>query len=323
MCTSDVAFCSTIAKLRGVLDELRTAPSLTEREIADQPAAWARAGALAPAVDLLPTGARVALVGCGSSWSAAAAIAALREDMGLGETDAFPASEAPVGRAYDRVIAISRSGTTTELLHALARVTGGARTAAIVGTPDSPVARMCDEAVCLGFANDQSVVQTRFVSTTIALARACLGEDLRPVIADGRAALEQPLPAAAVERPHQVFLGRGWCAGLAAAAALVVRETAQASCESYPAMEYRHGPIALARPGTAVWFLGGAPEGLDDQVAATGALVVDSSLDPLAQLVQVQRVAVAKAAARGLDPDRPPHLSRSIVLEATHTDGVS
>jgi fructoselysine-6-P-deglycase FrlB-like protein len=298
-------------------------PSLTEREIAEQPAAWARAAELAPSVDLLPTGARVAVIGCGSSWSVATAIAALREGLGLGETDAFPASEAPLGRAYDRVVAISRSGTTTELLDALARARSDTRTIALVGEPDCPVAAACDEALCLGFANDQSVVQTRFVSTTIALARACLGEDLRPVIADGRAALDQPLPADARDRPHHVFLGVGWCAGLAAAAALVLRETAQAACESYPAMEYRHGPIALAQRRTAVWFLGGAPAGLDDQVTATGAAVMRSSLDPLAQLVQIQRVAVAQAAARGLDPDRPPHLSRSIVLEATHSDGIT
>jgi fructoselysine-6-P-deglycase FrlB-like protein len=291
--------------------------SLTAGEIADQPAAWARAAALARDVDLVHAGARMALIGCGSSWSAAAAIAALRERAGLGETDAFAASEAPLGRAYDRVVAISRSGTTSELLHALERVRSGTRTVALVGNPDSPVAQACNEAVSLRFADDRSVVQTRFVSTTIALARACLGEDLEPVIADGSAALEQPLAAAAVSRPHHVFLGLGWCAGLAAAAALMLRESAQAACESYPAMEYRHGPIALAGPRTAVWFLGGAPAGLEEQVSDTGAAALRSSLDPLAQLVQVQRVAIAQAAARGLDPDRPPHLSRSIVLEAS------
>jgi fructoselysine-6-P-deglycase FrlB-like protein len=293
---------------------------LTEREIADQPAAWARADALAPAVDLFSTGARVALIGCGSSWFAAAAIAALRERAGLGETDAFPASEARLGRGYERVVAISRSGTTSELLQALAQVPAGTRTFALVGAPDSPVAQACDDVVSLSFADDQSVVQTRFVSSTLALARACLGEDLGPVIADGWAALEQPVPAAARDRPHQVFLGIGWCAGLAGAAALVMREAAQAMCESYPAMEYRHGPIALAKAHTAVWFLGDAPSGLADQVAATGAAVIRSALDPLAQLVQVQRVAMALATARGLDPDRPPHLSRSIVLEGAQTE---
>jgi fructoselysine-6-P-deglycase FrlB-like protein len=291
---------------------------LTQREIADQPPAWSRAAALAREVDPFPAGARIAVIGCGSSWSAAAAIAGLREARALGETDAFPASEARLSRAYDRVVAISRSGTTSEVLYALERLPAGTPTTAIVGTAGSPVEEACDEVVQLGFANDQSVVQTRFVTATIALARACLGQDLEPVVADGRAALGGPLPEPACDRPHHVFLGRGWCAGLAGAAALMLRETAQATCESYPAMEYRHGPIALAGTDTAVWFLGEAPAGLEDEVARTGAAVIRSALDPLAQLVQVQRVAVALAAARGLDADRPRHLSRSIVLEGAH-----
>jgi glucosamine 6-phosphate synthetase-like amidotransferase/phosphosugar isomerase protein len=41
---------------------------------------------------------------------------------------------------------------------------------------------------------------------------------------------------------------------------------------------------------------------------------VESALDPLADLVRVQRLAVARAAARGLDPDLPRHLTRSVVL---------
>jgi glucosamine 6-phosphate synthetase-like amidotransferase/phosphosugar isomerase protein len=49
-------------------------------------------------------------------------------------------------------------------------------------------------------------------------------------------------------------------------------------------------------------------------VASTGAHVQTSDLDPLAQLVQVQRLAVAAAEARGLDPDHPRALTRSVVL---------
>jgi glucosamine 6-phosphate synthetase-like amidotransferase/phosphosugar isomerase protein len=35
----------------------------------------------------------------------------------------------------------------------------------------------------------------------------------------------------------------------------------------------------------------------------------------MAELVRVQRLAVALALARGLDPDHPRHLARSVVLE--------
>ncbi len=49
-------------------------------------------------------------------------------------------------------------------------------------------------------------------------------------------------------------------------------------------------------------------------IAATGATVIDGRGDPLAELVLIQRAAVTLAAARGLDADRPTHLSRSVVL---------
>ena len=51
--------------------------------------AWRASAAVA-----LPAGERIAVIGCGSSWHAAKALAALRERSGAGETDAFAASEA-------------------------------------------------------------------------------------------------------------------------------------------------------------------------------------------------------------------------------------
>ena len=79
-------------------------------------------------------------------------------------------------------------------------------------------------------------------------------------------------------------------------------------------MEYRHGPISVAGSGSLVWLLGAAPAGLVDDVGRTGATVLDGTLDPMAELVQIQRMAVALAQARGLDPDQPQHLTRSVVL---------
>jgi fructoselysine-6-P-deglycase FrlB-like protein len=95
---------------------------------------------------------------------------------------------------------------------------------------------------------------------------------------------------------------------------LKLRESAQAWAESYPAMEYRHGPISVADAHSAVFVFGAAPDGLVGQISRTGAAVVISPLDPMAQLVGAQRLAVALADARGLDPDAPRNLTRSIVL---------
>ncbi|MEU1386472.1 MULTISPECIES: SIS domain-containing protein [unclassified Nonomuraea] len=286
----------------------------TEAEIESQPSCWRRAVADVPASALPEPGERVAVVGCGTSWFIAMAYATLREQAGLGETDAFAASEAPVGRSYDRVLALTRSGTTTEVLELLSRT--NARTTAITADPKTPVMTAADEVIVLDYADETSVVQTRFATTQLAMLRASLGEDLTGAIADAERALAEPLPAELVEAEQFSFLGSGWSVGLAQEAALKMREASRSWTEAYPAMEYRHGPISIAGPGRVTWMLGTAPEGLREQVEATGGTFFESGLDPMAELVRAQRVAVARAFARGLNPDEPMHLTRSVILSS-------
>ena len=289
-------------------------PGRTEAEIASQPGCWLRAAALAADLGgVLPArGERVAVVGCGTSWFIAQSYAALREASGAGETDAFAASEMPAGRRYDRVVALSRSGTTTEILQLLAQL--DAPTLAITASADTPVAASADAVIALDFADEQSVVQTRFATTELALLRAHLGHDIAAVARAAEQILASPLPQPLTSARQFTFLGTGWTCGLANEAALKLREAAGLWTESYPAMEYRHGPVAVTGPGSVVWLLGPAPDGLAGEVAAAGGLAWRGNEDPMAELVGVQRLAAAMARARGLDPDRPRNLSRSVIL---------
>src|SRR5262245_17612173 len=69
----------------GIGDHDQPAMSLISDEIRDQPHAWKRACALArDSRAALPAGERIAVIGCGSSWHAAKALAALRERSGAG-----------------------------------------------------------------------------------------------------------------------------------------------------------------------------------------------------------------------------------------------
>jgi fructoselysine-6-P-deglycase FrlB-like protein len=294
------------------------AGSFLEAEIASQPACWRQAlGGLDRWRQALPRpGERVAVVGCGTSWFAAQAYAVLREQTGLGLTDAFAASEMPPRRGYDRLLAITRSGTTTEVLDLLAALRGQCPTVAITAGPATPVQEVADDSVVLDFANEHAVVQTRFATTTLALLRAHLGQDLTGPLAEAEQALATDLPSGARRRSQFTFLGRGWSVGLANEAALKLREAALAWAESYPAMEYRHGPVSISDTDSVVWFLGEPPQGLVDEAARTGALVVAEPRDPMAELVRVQRFAAAIALAKGLDPDNPRHLARSVVLQS-------
>jgi fructoselysine-6-P-deglycase FrlB-like protein len=284
-----------------------------EAEIDSQPSCWREAAARLPDVrDALPRdGERVAVFGCGTSLYMARAYAALREAKGRGLTDAFPASELPLGRGYDRHVAITRSGTTTEVLTAIERLGDDAPVTAITAVPGAAFAEGT-RAIVLEFADERSVVQTRFATSALALLRASLGEAVPD--RDAERALAEPLVSEWLEAEQITFLGRGWTIGLADEAALKAREAARLWTESYTAMEYRHGPISIAQPGRLTWMFGEAPDGLAEDVAATGAAYATSTLDPMAQLVLAQRLAVAHARARGLDPDRPRSLTRSVVL---------
>ncbi|NBM16741.1 SIS domain-containing protein [Streptomyces sp. GC420] len=295
--------------------------SRTASEIATQPSCWHRAAEAAAGFDGLPRpGERVAVTGCGTSWFMATAYAALREASGEGVTDAFAASEFPPGRlsSYDRVVAITRSGTTTEVLELLAALRGNAPTLVLTADPRTPVMEAADTVAVLDWADEESVVQTRFATTALAFLRTGLPNGARAVrkaAVDAELAVTEPLPEAAVEAEQWTFLGRGWTYGLAQEAALKMREAAGAWTESYPAMEYRHGPISITGPGRVTWVFGPLPEGLAGDVSrAGGQLVAHRDCDPMADLVRVQRLAVAIAETHGLDPDRPKNLTRSVIL---------
>jgi fructoselysine-6-P-deglycase FrlB-like protein len=285
-----------------------------EEEVASQPEVWAAAAELArrSADALPPEGARVCVVGCGTSWFVAQAYAALREAAGHGWTDAFAASELPIGRRYDVLVAISRSGTTTEVLGALRQGVAD-RSVAITTDGGHPIAEHAEDVIALPFADEQSVVQTRFATAALTLLR----EPLAPGAAAASAAaaeraLEAPLPE---EAEQWTFLGRGWTIGLASEAALKMRESAQLWTEAYPLFEYRHGPVSIAAPGRAIWSLDRLDPAVEDELRETGATLVPAQDDPLATLVHVQRTAHAIALAHGLDPDHPRNLTRSVVLE--------
>lgn len=290
--------------------------SITTTEIESQPAVWDRAlSHLDQSRDAFgKPGESVLFLGCGTSAFVAESLAILRERAGLGITDAAYASEWRPGRRYDRVVAITRSGTTSEVLDALALVDDGVTTVAITGVAEMPVSAVVDETLVLDFADESSVVQTRFPTTVLAIARAIWGYDTGAIVEEGRNALSSAFPYDVTDFDHFVYLGSGWTYGLAQEAALKVREAAQAWSESYPLLDYRHGPIAVAHPGSLVWIFGEVAPELVADIEATGATVHSSGDDPLVQLLQAQRLAVALAESRGLTPDAPRHLSRSVIL---------
>jgi len=212
------------------------------------------------------------------------------------------------------MVYVSRTGTTTEVLDALRRASAGVRTTAITADPGSPLLQEAGAVLLLDFSAERSVVSSRFITSAIALLRAHLGEDLRALPDAAARELSRPLPPGLADHREFTFLGRGWAAAVADEAALKLREASRTWAESYPALEYRHGPISVSDEHTVVWALGEVPPSLLADARRTGALVIASGADPLVGLTGAQRLAAELAARKHIDPDQPRALSRSVIL---------
>ncbi len=288
--------------------------SATRAEVESQPAIWARVLSEAASTSpVLPSaGEPVLFVGCGTSYYIGEAYARRRNTLGLGRTRAAIASEIPYVDPAETVVVLSRSGTTSDVVRVAGQLREHSTVIGIVGEADTPVIDVCDRHILLDYADETSIVQTRFATSALALLRASLGDDQSTLVEEGRAALAGELPTTDAE--HVVFLGTDWTIGLAQEAALKCREAAGAWTEAYAIMEYQHGPIAVAGPTTLVWSFAPVPDAVRDAVTGTGAALFTMDLDPLAQMPLVHRLALHLAERSGRDVDHPHFLSRSVRL---------
>ena len=255
------------------------------------------------------------MLGCGTSYYIGESYARRRVAAGRGPTRAAIPSELDRVEDDDMVVLLSRSGTTGDLLKVARQLRSSHRTVAVTAGAGTALSEEVTRCISLDYADEASVMQTRFATTSLTLLRRSLDEDVEPLAAEGQRALDLPLPVSAEELRalrHVVFLGTRWTAALAQEAALKVREAAGFWTEAYPLFEYQHGPISCAGPGSLVWALSDVPASVADDITATGAKLAVATVDAQAELVRVHRLAVSLALREGRNPDSPPHLSRSV-----------
>ena len=290
--------------------------SSVAQEIASQPEVWRRAAAVAarrpgccrPPGSMWPSSAAARRCSWREAWAAA------RELAGQGPTDAFTPSEA-LPRRYDAVVLLTRSGTTTEVLDYARSMTGQTRLVALTGTPGSPVVALCHDTVL--FALRRRAVRRYRPASRQAPWPCCARTWARPSSRWPRRpsrSLTEPLPVDVTAMRQFVFLGQGMAVGVAREAALKLREAAGAWTEAYPATEFRHGPISAIGASQPVWALSPAPAGLREAVAPPAPPSCRRDAIPWSSSSWRSAPAVRSPKARGLDPDHPLHLTRSVIL---------
>lgn len=338
--------------------------SFTEEEITSQPEAWQQAVDIIQAEsqalkDLLKRETQqVIFTGCGSTYYLSLAAAALYQLLTGQPARAVPAGDLLLNpRLYlaDRtptlLVAVSRSGATTETLRAIQHFRQAQRGPVLVITnyDTTPLAGLGDLALVIPQGQEQSTAQTRsFASMYLAAAGLCALAAGRKDLLEAMQALpetgERLIRAygaqardlgADLSFERFYFLGSGLQYGLACETNLKMKEMSLTDSEAFHFLEFRHGPMSMVTPcSLIVGLISAANQTHEQQVLDEMALLggrvfslgetaadvafasrLPEPLRGVLYLPPLQLMALARALAKGLDPDNPKNLSAVIKLD--------
>jgi glucosamine--fructose-6-phosphate aminotransferase (isomerizing) len=337
----------------------------TYEEIISQPEAWAQAleickdlGGDFKRLWLKKPASQVLFTGCGSTYYLSLAAAALFTSLTGSCTRAIPAGDLylyPQTYIPDGIpillVAISRSGTTSETLAAVRRFrsTNSNPVACLTNHGDSPLAQESDLAIVIPAGQEKSVAQTRsfasmYIATTALAAQVAGHDDLQSVMAKLPQQGEKLIAAShsnikpfaeRLDLDRFYFLGSGPRYGLACETNLKMKEMTLTHSEPFHFLEFRHGPMSMVGGHTAVIGLRSSAcaryEGavLED-MAALGASVfvlaesdadvnfhseIPAEVRNVLYLPPLQLMAYYRSMAKGLDPDQPQNLTAVVRLD--------
>ena len=335
----------------------------TRREILSQPDAWNQALKVIeqtrkPLAPLLGEEyEQVLFTGCGSTYYLSLSAAALFQGLTGRVARAVPGGElllnpaVTLGHGSALLVAVSRSGSTTETIRAVEQFKRQNRGPVVVVTNygDQPLAKLADVALEIEKGQEQSVAQTRsfasmFVAATALAALAAGDESLLQAMGGlpnaGRKLLtaydslaEQFGRNLALDRFY--FLGSGICYGLACEANLKMKEMTLTHSESFHFLEFRHGPMSMVTESSVVVGLLSEKNfkhesAVLNEMAAKGAQIlslaesgasisfdsgIPESVRSVLYLPILQWMAFHRSLAKGLDPDRPNNLTAVVKLD--------
>ena len=315
--------------------------NVTERVIFEQFPFWK--GALSIALPQV-TAASVVIVGCGTSFYLAQAIAAAFNLNGRPALAVPGAEWARRRNAYlaDQsdlcIIALSRSGESTETVQAVeVSRAAGLPTIALTCEKDSSITRAAETVVYLETHAEEGIVMTSSASLMLIAGLRMAGVTLDAgVIAAaeaGLAAMDAGIKTIIAGRSHFVYLGAGAFYGMATEGSLKLQEMSISYSQAFHPMEYRHGPISLVDDKTVVVMLY-SEDTRDEEalvirdVQSKGAVVIGlggpgdlsipAAVSGLAQAVAMlpalQIIGERVAEAKGIDTMAPRHLNKVVVL---------
>jgi glutamine---fructose-6-phosphate transaminase (isomerizing) len=330
----------------------------TYREIKSQPEAWMQALEITSASSLLNALEydQVLFTGCGSTYYLSLAAAALYQQLTGRAARAVPGGELLLNAGTvltdqkTLLVAISRSGTTTETVKAVEKFKATKLGDVLVmSNYDERLSRLADTSIVIPKGQEESVAQTRsFASMYVAATAFCartagrndLLESMSGLPAIGERLIRDFEPAARQMGENLVFdrfyfLGSGTCYGLACEVNLKMKEMTLTHSEPFHFLEFRHGPMSMVNEKTIVVGLVSESnfnhekavlnemQALGGTTVALGESGVDiafksnihESVRGVLYLPVLQLIAFYRSLAKGLNPDRPNNLEAVVKLD--------
>lgn len=215
--------------------------------------------------------------GCGTSYYLALAAARFFQAVTKKPAMAVPASEIFMNpeqifvpnQAY-KMIVISRSGTTSEVISALKFLDGkdSISTLAVTCKEDSEMVKIAGDSIVLDHINEKSVVMTQSFSCMYyalqlfaakVLGNQVLLNELKTIPSFAGQIFKQTDAVKKIadnlNYKRFIFLGSGLYNGLACEGTLKLKEMTQTECETYSKLEFRHGPISIVDEHTVAILL--------------------------------------------------------------------
>ena len=330
----------------------------TYREIKSQTEAWAQALDVVNASPLPKAGDynQVLFTGCGSTYYLSLAAAALYQELTGRSAKAVPGGELLLNSGTvltDRktlLIAISRSGTTTETVKAVEKFKAEERGEVVVITNyDEVLSRTADVNIVIDKGQEESVAQTRsfasmYVSATAFAAKMAEQDDLLeamkklPAIGNlviGKYEAWAKSLGEDLSFDRFYFLGSGIRYGLACEVNLKMKEMTLTHSEPFHFLEFRHGPMSMVNQNAVVVGMLSDVNRVHEtrvlsemkELGGTAASLGESEADVCFEsdipervrgvlyLPALQLMAFYRSLAKGLNPDSPNNLTAVVKLD--------
>ena len=279
---------------------------------------------------------RVKLVACGSSYYAAMMAAYFMNTQAGYDASAEYATEFVFTGHEDALVFISQSGETKDVIDALKSSIDNSKSwkSHLTGRYDklpiyilqnkkeSTLSQFCDycQVIDINVGLEVGVAATKtFTATVLQLvAMSGMEVDLNNIsFSLSSGVLKSHLANTVNKYSNALILGSGEFYPIALEGALKLKEVAYIHAEAMPADEIKHGPIALIDENTISIVIGDSNSRIDNnvkQIESRGGKILRLNRGLWETLVDLQSLSCDVALLRGLNPDKPRNLAKTVTV---------